>query len=259
MRMKAGNGDVQGSLGWVRGSFARSRGWFSRLGNSVARLPGAFALLRGAAVGRGSIVVATLAAAILLTLVAVPSASAQIWEPFQFIKGGYFEFKIEQYEYSWDDSVWTQESFITFHLRETDMESESGDPLFDVTTSQRRLQSSSDFEYELGIGMLFSPMMFTFGNPFEYGFLVMGLQELEPEVGERTNIFGMGRVIIVDEAAIAGRSGFVVHFEQGEAGNRRLSLEWIVDEELPFPLQSTQYDDQGRVVQKATLVKYEDR
>lgn len=139
------------------------------------------------------------------------------------------------------------------------MESESGDPLFDVTTSQRRLQSSSDFEYELGIGMLFSPMMFTFGNPFEYGFLVMGLQELEPEVGERTNIFGMGRVIIVDEAAIAGRSGFVVHFEQGEAGNRRLSLEWIVDEELPFPLQSTQYDDQGRVVQKATLVKYEDR
>lgn len=100
MRMKAGNGDVQGSLGWVRGSFARSRGWFSRLGNSVARLPGAFALLRGAAVGRGSIVVATLAAAILLTLVAVPSASAQIWEPFQFIKGGYFEFKIEQYEYS---------------------------------------------------------------------------------------------------------------------------------------------------------------
>lgn len=85
MRMTARNGVLQGLLDWLSGSFGVVRGSVARLSESVAGLPGATAVSRGAAVGRGS--VAALVAALLLTVVAVPSVSAQFWEPFKFSRG----------------------------------------------------------------------------------------------------------------------------------------------------------------------------
>lgn len=63
----------------------------------------------------------------------------------------------------------------------------------------------------------------------------------------------------MDQTTIAGRRGFVLNLEQGEAGNRWLSSEWVIDERLPLPLRSTQYDQDGRLLQRTTLVEYQSR
>lgn len=67
---------------------------------------------------------------------------------------------------------------------------EYGEPVFDVTTSVRRLQTQSELEAELSFGAPVTSILFAFGGVAEYALISMALQDMDLEVGERTNLFG---------------------------------------------------------------------
>lgn len=202
----------------------------------------------------------TLPAVIVGLLVFAAVASAQTWRPFEFTSGGKYEFHVQQFEYSsWDDSVTETEYFYTLSVRDTGSQSEDGERLWDVTTGTRRQHTDSELADLLNFNMFSFTQALMFGNPFEYMVLLMALEDIDFEVGERITVLGMGRVSIVAEETVAGRTGLVLRHEVGDSGDRRVALEWVVDEKLPLPLTVRQYDDEGRVVLQTVLVSYEDQ
>ena len=194
--------------------------------------------------------------AVLIVVFSV-AVSAQGWTPFEFESGGLFEFHVQKFEYAyWDDTVTKEEYFHTIDVRETGAETEDGERLFDVTRSTRRLQTAEALKESVSFGSFSFEDSFSFGNPFVFGTLLYALEEMDFEVGERMNLLGMGRVSIVEEVTVAGRRGLLVQLEQGEAGNRRPAMEWVIDRKLPIPITVREYDEEGRVTLLTTLVKY---
>lgn len=203
-------------------------------------------------------VAATWLVSIGVVLVLASAVAAQGWTPFNVEEPGRYEFQVERYEYVyWEETAKVLESFHTLDIRGTGQMTEDGQPIFDVTTSMRRNQSLEELQASVSMGAFSMDSAFTFGNPFMLTAIVMATRDLDFEVGERLSLFGVGRVSVVDEATIAGRKGVVVQFEQGEAGDRRLFMEWVVDRSLPFPLRVREYDQEGNLVLQTTLVRYE--
>ena len=200
-----------------------------------------------------------LQSALLLALAAFAAAPALAWTPFAFTSSERYEFHVKRFEHSyWDDEEpQVSEYFYTLTVKETGAASPDGEPLFDVTTSYRRLLSESRLQESLSFGVFAFENMLVFGGPFELSFVLGALPDMEFEVGERMTILGLGRLSIVDEETLAGRTGLVVRLEVGESGNRRVAYDWTIDRALPLPLAVRQYDDEGRLTMETTLVEYE--
>lgn len=196
-------------------------------------------------------------AALVVTLVCGAVASAQVWKPFELSVGERYEYVIREMEHDWDGNVTVKQHLYTVEVRPTGDVDEDGEPMYDVMIATTRPMAGNNVADVLLWGGMMDGMTFTFGNPFELMFLLPAFQDIEMEVGERTNIFGFGRVIVTEEVTVAGRKAVVVAQEQGEAGNRTKTAEWIVDSDLALPVGVRTFDSEGQLKQETMLEKYE--
>lgn len=124
------------------------------------------------------------------------------------------------------------------------------------TSERRRIPESKLYEV-LSFGTFAFSSLPAFGTPFQLVMIAQSLSEMDLEVGERMNLFGMGRISVVEEQVVAGRRGVLIRFEVGDASDRRLSAEWVIDTRLPLPLAVREYDDEGRMTLQSVLTRYE--
>lgn len=195
--------------------------------------------------------------AIVLTLASGAVVSAQVWKPFEFSVAERYEFEVQTMEYSWDGHMLSRQFSYTLGVRPSGNFDANGDELFHVFIGTERAMAGEKLSEHVSWGGMMDGFTFVFGNPLESMMILAVFDDIELEVGERTNIFGFGRVIVTEEVLIAGRKAVVVVQEQGEAGNRTKTAEWIVDGDLAVPVGVRTFDSEGRVTQETMLVKYE--
>lgn len=201
---------------------------------------------------RGLVVVV----AMMVIAACARTAPAQVWSPFVFEGNQRYEYQVRTYEYDYDQSpLETREYAYILEIRDLNSLSADGEPLYEVTTATRGPKTASQLAEELQWGGLAALLSggFMLGNPFEFQML----QQLDFEVGERLSLFGMGRLVVVEEVAVAGRQGLLVRYEAGDASDRRLTSEWIVDPRLPLPLAVRTYLEDGMLGSETTLQKHE--
>lgn len=203
---------------------------------------------------------------LLLLLAVLGVASAQGWKPYDFHQDERYEFRIVKYEQDgWEDDAWSiprivaRESGYTVEIRRTDMENEYGEPIFEVKAITTTRLAQEDLGNQISGGMLGYNTYVDFTNvlnPFYFLFLADFFIETEWEVGERMSLLGLGRVSIVAEESMGGRSGFVLRLESGDAGSRTIAAEWIIDPELAMPIGARSYSD-GEVRAELILDAYQ--
>lgn len=193
--------------------------------------------------------------ALLLTLAGAAVASAHEWRAFEFTSPGQYEFHVQTIRhFSWMDP-WELESehFYTIAVRPTDTFAPDGERILDVTTAEHHHLTESRLRQSFGFGMLAFDDYLIFGEPFEFTVLLQALPDMDFEVGQRISVPGLGRVSIVEEETVAGRTGLVVRYEEGDASDRRVRLEWTIDDKLSLPLAVRKC-----LILQTMLIKYED-
>lgn len=204
---------------------------------------------------------------VLLALaLCVSLASAQGWEPYEFTASERYVYKMLTYvEDGYEDEDWTiprfvaKERIVEIDVRQTGRADEYGDPIFEVTTRVTREVPRSELA-GIGADLFFGTVITDVGlvvNPFHFFMLQLFFEETEWEIGERVNIFGMGRVAITGQETLGGRTGYVVQLETGGAAERTVTGVWVVDLELAMPIGIRTYDDGGNLQSEVLLQEYQ--
>lgn len=207
-------------------------------------------------------------AMVLLTVAMVGAAvSAQGWQPYAFEVSESYQFRVVTYEQDgYEDDDWTIPRMVPkvmnyeFAVRATGDVNEYDEPLFQVSTTHTQVMPQSSIAESAGFGGFGGQAFLDFGvmmNPFVFMFIQPFFEETEWEVGERMSILGFGRVSISGEETLAGRKGYVIQLETGDAGSRVVTGEWIIDPDLAMPIGVRNYDDQGTLTSEVILEAYQ--